>query len=529
MSMTIWTEDWFEPGPNSPAIPLSRWSPSGVTPTYDSSGDPFAVGGIQYAGWVAKFNSDAENPSQAFRLPQNGGGTGSTLDECRWYAQFLLHPPRSGQTRFEVGPYSGTRAWFEYYSGSWKAGVYSTVDLGTGVGPWVVEVAYVADALPALNTSADVTWRVWLRINGVLVEDGTTLYTSSEHNGAAYGLRTPLFNARSGTSDGFCVSSIYGRYGVTATDAQALFHRTESWTGIHPGETLLYTLNGMEAARIGGNGVDQVPIADTIGFSIPSNLQAHRGLRLRGIFTGCNVQSYTLGAYLFSYLKIKTSAVDGTDVTPNSSAGTLAAPDLPDKVRYTGTFDISITAETFAPNPSLCVPDISGALTVTVEGGSTYTLPYTYYGAGYPVCTWTDFLAAWVQLTAGSTGSDSHIFQMEEVHVSEWLTMDPPDSPAIYPPSGAYKGVQLAVLTAQTGTIRYTTDGSDPTTSSEIFTHGFRITDGMTIKAVVDLDGLLSPVSEASYSIVGNKLVSIPSYTAHVLPYLLEQYKGDNP
>ncbi len=425
MSMTIWTEDWFEPGPNSPAIPLSRWSPFGVTPTYDSSGDPFGVGGTQYAGWVAKFNSDAGNSSQAFRLPQNGGGSGSTLDECRWYAQFLLHPPRSGQTRFEVGPYSGTRVWFEYYSGSWKAGVYGTVDLGTGVGPWVVEVAYVADALPAMDTSADVTWRVWLRINGVLVEDGTTLSPSTEYNGSAYGLRTPLFSANSGTSDGFCVSSLYGRYGVTASDAQALFHRTEAWAPIHPGETLLETVGGLEPARMGGNGQRQISIGSSKGFKIPASIEANKGIRLRGIFTGCNVQSYTSGASLSSYVEIKTAATGGADVTPDSGTDTLASPQLPAKARYTGTFDISISAETFEPSPVLCVPDISGSLTVTVEGGGTYSLPYTYFGAGSPVCTWAAFLDAWVQLAGISTGSDSHIFQMEEVHVSEWSTIPP--------------------------------------------------------------------------------------------------------
>lgn len=142
--------------------------------------------------------------------------------------------------------------------------------------------------------------------------------------------------------------------------------------------------------------------------------------------------------------------------------------------------------------------------------------------------TWEDLEAAeygWA-LSVINTGSAIFGNSFSGVAQIYTLTVDPP---TIYPPTGKYQGVQFVGITTSRGFIRFTTDGSNPTASSEIFTRGFRLTDGMTVKAIADLDGILSDVSEATYSIQGDKIQPIPSYTAHVLPYLLEQYKGDNP
>lgn len=107
----------------------------------------------------------------------------------------------------------------------------------------------------------------------------------------------------------------------------------------------------------------------------------------------------------------------------------------------------------------------------------------------------------------------------------------PPPPPTIYPPTGSYTGSQMFGITSAPGTyIRFTTDGTDPTVYSEIWTRGLKMRDGMTVKAIALADGdIASEVASATYSLTGDKIQPIPSYTAHVLPYLLEQYKGDNP
>lgn len=104
-----------------------------------------------------------------------------------------------------------------------------------------------------------------------------------------------------------------------------------------------------------------------------------------------------------------------------------------------------------------------------------------------------------------------------------------PNPPTIYPSSGNYSSLIYAGITAEQGLIRYTTDGTDPTATSEIYTRGIRVSGPMTIKAVTDLDGNLSQVATATYSVTGADLEHIPSYLGRCLPLLLQQYQGDNP
>jgi hypothetical protein len=149
----------------------------------------------------------------------------------------------------------------------------------------------------------------------------------------------------------------------------------------------------------------------------------------------------------------------------------------------------------------------------------------------------TDLGATWEDLEAAEYGwalsvinTGSAIFGNRSSGVAQiyTLTVDPP---TIYPPTGSYTGSQMFGIVSAPGTyIRFTTDGSAPTVSSEIWTRGLKMRDGMTVKAIALADGdIPSEVASATYSLTGDKIQPIPSYTAHVLPYLLEQYKGDNP
>ena len=105
---------------------------------------------------------------------------------------------------------------------------------------------------------------------------------------------------------------------------------------------------------------------------------------------------------------------------------------------------------------------------------------------------------------------------------------DPIIAPSIYPASGTLQGVQLVVIQGQ-GTIRYTLDGSEPTASSPIYTGPFRLAYSAAVKAKAFQSSLASDTTTSVLVIQGADFLKIPSYTAAVLPYLLEQYKGDNP
>ena len=101
--------------------------------------------------------------------------------------------------------------------------------------------------------------------------------------------------------------------------------------------------------------------------------------------------------------------------------------------------------------------------------------------------------------------------------------------PSIYPPQGTYQGVQLVVLkSSQSLPIRYTLDGSEPTISSPLYVGPIPVYQDTQIKAAAFYGNMPSDTVTASYTITNGILVKIPSYRDRVLPYLLEQYKGDN-
>ena len=75
-------------------------------------------------------------------------------------------------------------------------------------------------------------------------------------------------------------------------------------------------------------------------------------------------------------------------------------------------------------------------------------------------------------------------------------------TPVITPESyGFYAGENVEVtITAEEGTIYYTTDGNDPTTSSEVYSAPFTVSETTTVKAIAVVDGTESEVATAVYT-----------------------------
>ena len=77
-------------------------------------------------------------------------------------------------------------------------------------------------------------------------------------------------------------------------------------------------------------------------------------------------------------------------------------------------------------------------------------------------------------------------------------------TPIFSPAAGSYEGTQSVTITCETegATIYYTTDGSDPTTNSAIYSDAISVSTTQTIKAYAAKDGLNdSEVAEATYTI----------------------------
>jgi hypothetical protein len=103
-------------------------------------------------------------------------------------------------------------------------------------------------------------------------------------------------------------------------------------------------------------------------------------------------------------------------------------------------------------------------------------------------------------LTAGTT-------TIKRAHVQELrtaaLVLYPPLTPTISPATGTYTTAQAVTLSiAESGvSLRYTTDGSDPTASSTLYTATFQVSTGTTVKArTFRAGGATSASSSAVYT-----------------------------
>src|SRR4051794_7888419 len=77
-----------------------------------------------------------------------------------------------------------------------------------------------------------------------------------------------------------------------------------------------------------------------------------------------------------------------------------------------------------------------------------------------------------------------------------------PSAPTASVSAGTYSSTQNVSLSSSEGTIRYTTDGSDPTSSSKAYSKAIPVSSSTTIKAVaIDAAGNTSDVSSFGYTI----------------------------
>lgn len=158
-----------------------------------------------------------------------------------------------------------------------------------------------------------------------------------------------------------------------------------------------------------------------------------------------------------------------------------------------------------------------------------------FYGLGDLANFWSsserDASSAWARNFYYTDADVSRFYENETYGFSLRCIVDEvPPSPSIYPPSGTFQGVQLVTLKSpQSLPIRYTLDGSEPTISSPLYISPIPVNHDTQIKASAFNGTIYSSTMSASYKITNGTLNRIPNYRDHVLPYLLEQYKGDNP
>lgn len=89
-----------------------------------------------------------------------------------------------------------------------------------------------------------------------------------------------------------------------------------------------------------------------------------------------------------------------------------------------------------------------------------------------------------------------------EEDLQSWSKALKPDAPVFSPAAGTYSSTQSVTLTAEEGAvIHYTTDGSEPTADSAVYSSAITVSSSMTIKAIAIRNSLPSDTVSAAYTI----------------------------
>jgi hypothetical protein len=228
--------------------------------------------------------------------------------------------------------------------------------------------------------------------------------------------------------------------------------------------------------------------------------------------------------YMFYVYGIRVAAYDES----NSAAGVQAWPpdsdrDVPDDWGINNfNLDLYDTIEKVAaPTFSPAAGTYSSAQSVTIScSTSDATIRYTLDGST-PTSSSTVYTDP-ISVGSGSVTVKAKAFKdgmTDSNFASATYTIQLPQvaTPTFSPAAGTYSSAQSVSISCSTSgaTIRYTTDGADPTSSSPIYTNPISVTSGsVTVKARAFKSGWNdSEVASATYTIQLPQQVATPTFS----------------
>jgi len=168
-----------------------------------------------------------------------------------------------------------------------------------------------------------------------------------------------------------------------------------------------------------------------------------------------------------------------------------------------------LVAPTFYPaaggvgsGTELTISDLHTDATIyyTIDGNDPTTSSTEYDPSSKP--TITDVIT--FKAIAVKTGEANDNFVQSDVASASYTLLAPVETPEITLAEGTYTSAQTTTITCDTegATIYYTTNGTNPTTSSTEYSGAISINESMTIKAIAAKDGMAnSAIAEATYTI----------------------------
>ncbi len=230
-----------------------------------------------------------------------------------------------------------------------------------------------------------------------------------------------------------------------------------------------------------------------------------------------NGQGFVKGArVLGAGVALDTTFVSATQLTANGYQG--SAGTFPFSVTNPGTLASNVVNVTFVTpltvSPATANVALGASKTFSASGGQTVTWSASagsITSAGVFTAPTTMPSSNLVTITATGSGG-----QTGTAKVTLTQPETPVAAPTFSPAAGTYSAAPMVTITTTTSgaSIRYTTDGTSPsTTAGTLFISGFSVATTTTVKAIAFKSGMTnSPVASALYTI------NLPSVTISVAP-----------
>ena len=210
-----------------------------------------------------------------------------------------------------------------------------------------------------------------------------------------------------------------------------------------------------------------------VNFTLPAGYQGIKIDGLSNVSTSVNIDNFEL--------TLGISPLPSPTFSP--AAGT-----------YSSTQSVTISSST------------SGASIRYTTDGSTPTTSSTLYSSPISVATSKTIKAIAVKSGSPTSAVSSAAYN---------ITLPSVATPSFTPAAGTYSSTQsVSISTSTSGaSIRYTTDGSTPTTSSSLYTSAISVSSSTTIKAIGLKSGMTNSSVATSVYTIGLPTVATPSFS----------------
>ncbi len=288
-----------------------------------------------------------------------------------------------------------------------------------------------------------------------------------------------------------------GSDGSNEITADAGTYSNGTWTG--SATSVTFTVGGSSGNR------RLSAIAVTFQSTTPATTTTYTKVtNISGIVSGNNyvIVYETTPAVSGDYMLDALESVSGSGITLSGSTLTVSSTTSAVPVKITGSKGEYLFQQTNSDAYYICLSGSNISTGNNIDSGYWWSITFDNgnavvqnIGNKYRYLRYnnTSFVAA-----TSSTGSAVQLYR-------EGTTGDvtpTPAAPTFSPAGGTYTAAQNVTITAASGaTIRYTTDGTDPTTSSSLYSSALTVSETTTVKAIAIVNNVVSPIATATYTI----------------------------